>query len=88
MAKDDESGCFEELGWVGGFDVGVTVTRAYTWKVGEDSPQVDVDSYDGSEGCHDLDIGDEGGGVMQEGGMLYPCYKSNPHDRVSPYHDG
>ena len=88
MAKDDESGCFEELGRVCSFGASVTVTRTYAWKVGEELPRIDISSYGGSGGRHDLDTGDEGRGVMQKGGMRYPCSELNSRDRVIPYHDG
>lgn len=86
--KDDENGRFEELGWVRGFDTSGTVTRTYTWKVGEEPPQIDMGSYGGSGGNrNDPDTGDERGGMEQKGGMRYPR-STESSDKVSRYPDG
>lgn len=88
-AKDDENGRFEELGWARSFDTSGTVTRTYTWKVGEEPPQIDMDSYDGSGGGrNDPDTGDERGGMTQKGGMRYPRAEPSPPDKVNRYPDG
>ncbi len=88
-AKDDENGRFEELGWARSFDTSGTVTRTYTWKVGEEPPQIDMGSYDGSGGGrNDPDTGDERGGMEQKGGMRYPRSEPSPPDKVNRYPDG
>ena len=88
-AKDDENGRFEELGWARSFDTSGTVTRTYTWKVGEEPPQIDMGSYDGSGGGrNDPDTGDERGDMEQKGGMRYPRSEPSPPDKVNRYPDG
>lgn len=65
------------------------MTRTYTWKVGEEPPQIDMGSYDGSGGNrNDPDTGDERGDVRQNGGMRYPRAEPSPPDKVNRYPDG
>ena len=69
---DSENGRFEELGWAKSFETSGTVTRTYTWKVGEEPPIVDDNTNDGPGGTrNESDTGDERGtrGEGGEGGM-------------------
>lgn len=73
--KGDENGRFEELGWARSFDTSGTVTRTYTWKVGEKPPQIDMGSYGGSGGNRsDPDTGDERGGMGVERWNALPSF--------------
>lgn len=88
-AKDSENGRFEELGWARSFDTSGTVTRTYTWKVGEEPPQIDIDSADGPGGTRNgPDRGDERGGVGENGGMRAPRAEPHAPDKVNRYPDG
>ncbi|TFH50875.1 hypothetical protein E4J66_13845 [Actinomyces viscosus] len=40
-APDAVNGRFEELGWARSFDTSGTITRVYSWKVGEEPPYID-----------------------------------------------
>ena len=87
--KGDENGRFEELGWARSFDTSGTVTRTYTWKVGEEPPQIDIDSADGPGGTRNgPDRGDERGGVGENGGMRAPRAEPHAPDKVNRYPDG
>ena len=69
---DSENGRFEELGWAKSFETSGTVTRTYTWKVGEEPPIVDDNTNDGPGGTrNESDTRDERGtrGEGGEGGM-------------------
>lgn len=93
---DSENGRFEELGWAQSFDTSGTVTRTYTWKVGEEPPIPDASdttggySRDGGRGSADEARGgrDDQGDLRTEGGGRYPRAEPGGDDKVNRYPDG
>lgn len=93
---DSENGRFEELGWAQSFDTSGTVTRTYTWKVGEEPPIPDASdttggySRDGGRGSADESRGgrDDQGDLRTEGGGRYPRAEPGGDDKINRYPDG
>lgn len=93
-ASDSENGRFEELGWGQSFDTTGSVTRTYTWKVGEQPPNIDIDSSEGPDDTRDggRRSGNEARGGREDrgvdGGARYPRAEPGKDDKVNRYPDG
>ena len=92
---DSENGRLEELGWAQSFDTSGSLTRTYTWKVGEEPPQIAAgsDSADGGWGDDGSRDRDDWRGGWDNGGGRYP--RAEPGERslgekdpVNRYPDG
>ena len=46
---DADNGRFEELGWARSFETSGSMTKTYTWKVGEQPPHLDTDTTQNTE---------------------------------------